>query len=60
MYLFPHEPHTVSVAPRVLEGWQSSWVQGITQELSEVPPCAESGVSKLLAPGWRKQGFLHS
>lgn len=45
MYLFPHEAHAVGVAPRVLEGWQSSWVQGITQELTEGPPYTESGVS---------------
>lgn len=59
MCLFPHEPHTVGVAPRVLEVWQSSWVQGITQELTEVPPQAESAVSiKPACPRVEEAGIL--
>lgn len=59
MYLFPHEAHTVGVAPRVLEGWQSSWLQGITQELTEVPPYAESGVSiQPACPRMEEAGIL--
>lgn len=59
MYLLQHKPHTVGVAPRVLEVWQSSWVQGISQELTKVPPQAESGVSiKPACPTVEEAGIL--
>lgn len=59
--IYFHMRHTlcVGVAPRVLEGRQSSWVQGITAELIEVPPYAESGVSiKPACPRMEEAGIL--
>lgn len=51
--------HTLGVAPTVLEDWQSSWVQGIIQQLTEVPPEAESGVSvKPACPRMEETGIL--
>lgn len=58
MYLFPHEPHTVGVAPSMLEGWQSSWVQGITQELTENASLSRGVSIKPACPRMEEAGIL--